>query len=86
MKHAIKLEPRVYVDTLTDGRGGIFNWVPEHAIKEFNFLFWNKGADRGNHYHPHFHFQLQPLILLLRLLSIFPYIFFSGWLKGMFSF
>jgi len=55
MKHAVKLEPRVYVDTLLDGRGGIFNWVPEHQIKEFNFLFWNKGADRGNHYHPHFH-------------------------------
>tara|TARA_X000001388_G_scaffold68016_2_gene55589 strand:- start:888 stop:1268 length:381 start_codon:yes stop_codon:yes gene_type:complete len=55
MKHAIRYEPRVFVDTLSDGRGGIFNWVPEHKIKEFNFLFWNKGADRGDHYHPHFH-------------------------------
>lgn len=54
-KHAIRFEPRVYVDTLKDGRGGIFNWVPEHTIKEFNFLFWNKGAERGDHYHPHFH-------------------------------
>lgn len=54
-KHAIRFEPRVYVDTLVDGRGGIFNWVPGHTIKEFNFLFWNKGAERGDHYHPHFH-------------------------------
>tara|TARA_A100001515_G_scaffold145044_2_gene151536 strand:- start:7300 stop:7680 length:381 start_codon:yes stop_codon:yes gene_type:complete len=55
MKHAVRYEPRVFVDTLSDGRGGIFNWVPEFNIKEFNFLFWNKGADRGDHYHPHFH-------------------------------
>ena len=54
MKHAIKFEPRIYVDTLLDGRGGIFNWVPEYALKEFNFMFYNKGIKRGNHYHPHF--------------------------------
>lgn len=55
MKYAVKLEPRIYTDTLTDGRGGIFNWVPEYALKEFNFMFYNKGIKRGNHYHPHFH-------------------------------
>lgn len=53
-KYAARFEPRIFVDTLKDGRGGIFNWVPKHQIKEFNFLFWNKGADRGDHYHPHF--------------------------------
>ena len=55
MKEVIKLEPRIYEDTLKDGRGGIFNWVPEHTLKEFNFMFYNKGIQRGNHYHPHFH-------------------------------
>ena len=55
MKHVIELKPRIYEDTLKDGRGGIFNWVPEHTLKEFNFMFYNKGIQRGNHYHPHFH-------------------------------
>tara|TARA_R110000796_G_scaffold147359_1_gene264152 strand:- start:802 stop:1182 length:381 start_codon:yes stop_codon:yes gene_type:complete len=55
MKHAVQLEPRIYVDTLMDGRGGIFNWVPDYTLKEFNFMFYNKGKKRGNHYHPHFH-------------------------------
>jgi mannose-6-phosphate isomerase-like protein (cupin superfamily) len=55
MQEVIRLEPRIYIDTLTDGRGGIFNWVPEHTIKEFNFMYYNKGIQRGNHHHPHFH-------------------------------
>ena len=52
---AIRFEPRINLDTISDGRGAIFNWVPEHKIVEFNFMFYNKGKKRGNHYHPHFH-------------------------------
>jgi mannose-6-phosphate isomerase-like protein (cupin superfamily) len=51
---AIRFEPRINLDTISDGRGAIFNWVPEHKIVEFNFMFYNKGIKRGNHYHPHF--------------------------------
>jgi dTDP-4-dehydrorhamnose 3,5-epimerase-like enzyme len=40
--------------TVSDGRGGIFSWVPEDDIKEFAFLFFNPGKIRGNHYHPEF--------------------------------
>ena len=40
--------------TVSDGRGGIFSWVPEDDIKEFAFLFFNPGKIRGNHFHPEF--------------------------------
>ena len=41
-------------ETVSDGRGGIFSWVPEDDIKEFAFLFFNPGKIRGNHFHPEF--------------------------------
>ncbi|OGN05687.1 MAG: hypothetical protein A2831_00585 [Candidatus Yanofskybacteria bacterium RIFCSPHIGHO2_01_FULL_44_17] len=46
--------PTCNVDTVKDGRGGIFTWVPQDAIKEFNLLYFTPGATRGNHYHPEF--------------------------------
>jgi len=42
------------ISTLTDGRGGIFTWIPQDEILEFNMLFFLAGKHRGNHYHPEF--------------------------------
>ena len=40
--------------TVTDGRGGIFTWVPPEPILEFNMIYYNPGSLRGLHYHPEF--------------------------------
>jgi|SRR3989338_5877271 len=48
------LKPTCNLQTIFDGRGGIFTWVPQDAIMEFNMLYCNPGAVRGNHSHPHF--------------------------------
>jgi mannose-6-phosphate isomerase-like protein (cupin superfamily) len=48
------LSPLCNPDTITDGRGAIFSWVPEDAIREFTMLFFSPGKVRGNHYHPEF--------------------------------
>lgn len=48
------LTPICNPSTITDGRGAIFSWVPEDAIKEFTMLFFSPGKVRGNHYHPEF--------------------------------
>lgn len=46
--------PSCNIDTIKDGRGGIFTWIPQEPILEFNMLYFNKGTFRGNHYHPEF--------------------------------
>lgn len=48
------LKPSCNIATVTDGRGGIFTWLPKEAIKEFNMLYFTPGASRGNHMHPGF--------------------------------
>jgi mannose-6-phosphate isomerase-like protein (cupin superfamily) len=48
------LAPICNPSTLTDGRGAIFSWVPEDAIREFTMLFFFPGKVRGNHFHPEF--------------------------------
>jgi len=48
------LRPTCDIKTLLDDRGGIFTWVPEDDIKEFNIVYFHKGKTRGNHYHPEF--------------------------------
>lgn len=48
------LHPSCNIKTLLDGRGGIFTWVTEDDIKEFNIVYFNKGITRGNHFHPEF--------------------------------
>lgn len=40
--------------TVRDGRGGIFTWVPEHCIQEFNLVIIKPEKIRGNHFHPEF--------------------------------
>ena len=42
------------ISTLKDGRGGIFTWVPDEPILEFNMLYFSPGKIRGNHCHPEF--------------------------------
>ncbi len=48
------LHPSCNLETVRDGRGGIFTWVPKEPIVEFNLLFFKPGKTRGFHYHPHF--------------------------------
>lgn len=48
------LIPDCNLETLSDGRGGIFSWVPKDDIKEFTLLYFNPGKIRGNHFHPEF--------------------------------
>ena len=49
-----RLEANFNLDTVIDGRGGIFTWVPKEAVREFNLLYFTPGASRGDHYHPEF--------------------------------
>ena len=42
------------LSTIKDGRGGIFTWLPQEPILEFNLLYFFPGKVRGNHYHPEF--------------------------------
>ena len=48
------LRPACNLDTVKDGRGGIFTWIPDEPIVEFNMLYFQPGKTRGFHYHPHF--------------------------------
>ena len=48
------LQSSCNISTVQDGRGAIFTWVPDHAIKEFNMLYFHPNKIRGNHYHPEF--------------------------------
>ncbi|MBA7536264.1 hypothetical protein ES705_28527 [subsurface metagenome] len=42
------------LSTIKDGRGGIFTWIPQDPILEFNLLYFLPNKVRGNHYHPEF--------------------------------
>ena len=48
------LEPSCNPSTVKDGRGGIFTWIPDHDIKEFNLVIIKPNKVRGNHFHPEF--------------------------------
>lgn len=48
------LSPTCNIETVRDGRGGIFTWVPKDALVEFNMLYFQPGKTRGNHWHPEF--------------------------------
>ena len=48
------LQPTCNLLTVRDGRGGIFTWVPEDKLEEFNMLYFQPGKTRGNHFHPEF--------------------------------
>ena len=46
--------PSCNLDTVRDGRGGIFTYIPKDPIVEFNYNIIKAGKVRGNHYHPEF--------------------------------
>ena len=48
------LKPSCNLETVKDGRGGIFTWIPDKPIVEFNMLYFRPGKVRGFHFHPHF--------------------------------
>jgi len=54
MKKIEKLKPSCNLDTVKDGRGGIFTFYPEDPIVEMNFNVVKTGKIRGNHHHPEF--------------------------------
>ena len=48
------LRPKCNLETVRDGRSGIFTWIPDEPLVEFNMLYFQPGKTRGFHYHPHF--------------------------------
>ena len=48
------LYPSCNLETILDGRGGIFTWFPKEPILEYNLLYFKPGKSRGFHYHPEF--------------------------------
>lgn len=49
------LKPSVNLNTLKDGRGGIFTYYPQKdAVREWNYIVTFKGEERGNHHHEEF--------------------------------
>ncbi len=52
---AIELvKPSCNLNTIKDGRGAIFSYVPKRPILEFTHQFIHAGKIRGNHCHPEF--------------------------------
>ena len=41
-------------NTVIDGRGGIFTWLPDEPVLEFSLVHITKGKKRGFHSHPEF--------------------------------
>ena len=48
------ITPTCNLETVKDGRGGIFTWLPKEPLVEFNMLYFNPGKVRGFHFHPEF--------------------------------
>ena len=49
-----RINPVCNLDTIRDDRGGIFTFLPDDPIVEFNFIFIKSLRTRGEHYHPEF--------------------------------
>jgi dTDP-4-dehydrorhamnose 3,5-epimerase-like enzyme len=47
-------KPACNLNTIRDGRGAIFSFVPDQPILEFTHQFIKAGKIRGNHSHPEF--------------------------------
>ena len=50
----VRFNPSCNLQTIRDGRGGIFTWVPPEPILEWNMLIFHPNKIRGNHYHLEF--------------------------------
>ena len=48
------LESSCNIQTVQDGRGAIFTFLPDQPIVEFNLIYFQPNKVRGNHYHPEF--------------------------------
>ena len=48
------MSPDCNLETILDGRGGIFTWYPSEPIVEYNMIYIKPGKIRGLHYHPEF--------------------------------
>ena len=48
------VKPACNLNTIKDGRGAIFSYVPKVPILEFTHQFIHAGKIRGNHCHPEF--------------------------------
>ena len=48
------LDSSCNIETVQDGRGAIFTWIPDEPILEFNMLYFLPNKIRGNHFHPEF--------------------------------
>lgn len=53
-RHIELMQPSVNLETISDGRGGIFTYFPYSPILEWNYIVTSKGSTRGHHYHPEF--------------------------------
>ncbi len=49
-----RITPSCNLNTVKDGRGGIFTFYPKDPIVEINFNIVKAGKIRGNHHHPEF--------------------------------
>lgn len=49
-----RVEPECNLETVRDGRGGIFTYYPDQPIVEWNLLFTRTGEARGFHFHKEF--------------------------------
>lgn len=47
-------KPNCNLNTITDGRGAIFSFIPEQPIVEWTYQVIKEGKIRGNHCHPEF--------------------------------
>jgi oxalate decarboxylase/phosphoglucose isomerase-like protein (cupin superfamily) len=50
----VRVQPGCNLDTIKDGRGAIFSYIPNHPIVEWTHQFIKAGKLRGNHCHPEF--------------------------------
>ena len=48
------VQPSCNPQTIYDGRGGIFTYIPQEPLVEFSMLYFQPGASRGHHFHPEF--------------------------------
>jgi len=49
-----RVEPECNLETVRDGRGGIFTYYPQDPIVEWNLIFTTAGSARGFHFHKEF--------------------------------
>lgn len=54
MLHMRSFKPSCNLNTISDGRGAVFSFVPDRPIMEWTYQVIKAGRIRGNHCHPEF--------------------------------